>query len=106
MVQDRLYENENLSLASAAEQLNVSSQQLSELVNTNFDMSFPRYVRQHRVEAAKQLLADEPESSVLSVSLATGFKSQSSFYTAFKEHTGQTPAAFRAELLKKPTSAA
>jgi len=100
MVQERCYENENLTLTTIAEQLDVSPQQLSELVNTNFGMSFPRYVRQHRVEAAKQLLAAEPQSSVLSIGLATGFKSQSSFYTAFKDLTGQTPAAFRAELQK------
>lgn len=95
MVVDRCYENENLTLADVAEQLDVSSQQLSELVNGCFNMSFPRYVRQHRVEAARQMLLAEPDASVLSVGLATGFKSQSSFYTAFKEHTGSTPAGFR-----------
>lgn len=103
MIQDRCFENESLTLTTTAEQLNILPQQLSELVNTNFGMSFPRYIRQHRVEAAKQLLAAEPDSSVLSISLSTGFKSQSSFYTAFKELTGQTPAAFRAELQKKAT---
>ncbi len=104
MIQDRCFENESLTLTTTAEQLDISAQQLSELVNTHFGISFPRYVRQHRVEAAKQLLASEPESSVLSISLSTGFKSQSSFYTAFKEHTGQTPAAFRAELQEKTAS--
>lgn len=95
METDRCYENENLTLANAAEQLQLSAQQLSELVNSRFGMSFPRYVRQHRVEAAKHMLVEEPDASVLSVSMATGFKSQSSFYTAFKDQTGQTPAAYR-----------
>lgn len=98
MVLDRCYENENLTLADVAQQLDVSSQQLSELVNSCFNLSFPRYVRGHRIEAAKQMLIAEPDASVLSVGLATGFKSQSSFYTAFKEHTGSTPAGFRREL--------
>jgi len=101
MLQDRIFENENLTLTSAAEQLDISAQQLSELVNSDFGMSFPRYVRQHRVEAAKQMLVGEPTASVLSVSLATGFRSQSSFYTAFKEYTGVTPAAFRTNLQQK-----
>lgn len=95
MREDRCYENENLTLSSVAEQLEMSGQQLSELVNSSFGMSFPRYVRQHRVEAAKQMLTAEPDASVLSISMATGFKSQSSFYTAFKDQTGVTPAAFR-----------
>lgn len=98
MVAERCFENENLTLADVAEQLGVSSQQLSELVNSCFNLSFPRYVRHHRVEAAKQMLIAEPQASVLSVGMATGFKSQSSFYTAFKEHTGYTPAGFRRDI--------
>jgi AraC-like DNA-binding protein len=98
MLTGRSFEDENLTLASTAEQLGISAQQLSELVNSRFGLSFPRYVRQHRVEAAKQMLVAEPDASVLSVGLANGFKSQSSFYTAFKEHTGQTPAAYRSAL--------
>ena len=101
MLQDRIFENENLTLTTTADQLDISAQQLSELVNSDFGTSFPRYVRQHRVEAAKQMLVAEPTASVLSVSLATGFKSQSSFYTAFKEHTGETPAGFRSDLQQK-----
>jgi len=99
MTQQRYYENENLTLSDVADQLDISSQQLSELVNSNFGVSFPRYIREHRVEAAKKMLLAEPDSSVLSISMATGFKSQSSFYTAFKELTGETPASFR-----KPSS--
>jgi len=95
MTQQRYYENENLTLSDVAGLLDITSQQLSELVNSNFGVSFPRYVREHRVEAAKKMLLAEPNSSVLSVGMATGFKSQSSFYTAFKELTGETPASFR-----------
>lgn len=95
MIDGRSYENENLTLAQVAEQLELSPQQLSELVNSDFNMSFPRYIRQHRVEAAKTMLLAEPDASVLSISMATGFKSQSSFYSAFKELTGQAPAGFR-----------
>jgi len=95
MLEDRVYENEDLTLNSLSDQLELTSHQLSELVNSCFGQSFPRYVRAHRVEAAKRLLLAEPGSSVLSVSVATGFKSQSSFYTAFRELTGEAPAAFR-----------
>ncbi len=95
MIGGRSYENESLTLGQVAEQLDLSPQQLSELVNSDFNMSFPRYIRQHRVEAAKKMLLAEPNASVLSISMATGFKSQSSFYSAFKELTGQAPAGFR-----------
>lgn len=95
MRDERLYENENLTLAAVAEPLGLSPQQVSELVNSSFGLSFPRYVRQYRLQAATHMLMAEPDASVLSISLATGFKSQSSFYSAFKEATGEAPASYR-----------
>ncbi len=58
-------------------------------------MSFSRYIREQRVAAAKALLLANGKQSVLSISLDTGFKSQSSFYAAFKELTGVSPGDFR-----------
>ena len=95
MVNDKYYENEDLSLATAAELLQLTSHQLSELINTQHDCSFPKFVRRHRISAAKELLVSQANASVLSISMMTGFKSQSSFYTAFKELTGKSPAEYR-----------
>ena len=95
MIEDKLFQNEDLKLGTLAEQLDLSAHQLSELINTNYDYSFPRYVREHRIREAKELLTNEPNSSVLSISMMTGFKSQSNFYTAFKEITGLSPGQFR-----------
>ena len=95
MLEEQIYENDDLSLNTVAEQLGLTGHQLSELVNSSFSLSFPRYVRHHRIEAAKRMLLAEPDASVLSIGLATGFKSQSSFYTAFRDLAGQAPAAYR-----------
>lgn len=95
MLVDKQYQNENLSLANVAESLELSAHQLSELINTHFDYGFPRYIREQRVSAAKHLLISEPCSSVLAISMETGFKSQSNFYTAFKEITDLSPGQFR-----------
>jgi AraC-like DNA-binding protein len=92
---EKIYEDENLSLNGVAEMTKLSSHQLSELVNTQFQMGFSRLVRQYRVEAAKKMLIDEPRASVLSVGLSVGFTSQSNFYVAFKEFTGIVPGQFR-----------
>ena len=95
MIADKHYENENLNLTMVADLLELNSHQLSELINTHHQCSFPQYVRQHRIEAAKELLISEPNASVLSISMMTGFKSQSSFYNAFKELTNESPASYR-----------
>ncbi|MEM7432300.1 MAG: helix-turn-helix domain-containing protein [Pseudomonadota bacterium] len=95
MSDEKVYQNENLNLRLLADAMDLTSHQLSELINTQCGMGFSRYVREKRIEEAKRLLLDQPDYSVLSISLATGFKSQSNFYTAFREVTGKSPGAFR-----------
>ncbi|MEM1173815.1 MAG: helix-turn-helix domain-containing protein [Pseudomonadota bacterium] len=95
MREDRIYRDESLSLPAVAALLNISPQQLSELINTQHKMGFPRFVRGFRIDEACQLLKDDPQATILSISLDTGFQSQSSFYTAFREITGTSPGQFR-----------
>ncbi len=101
MNQDRIYENENLSLAMLADALDLSPHQLSELINTRFGYGFSRYVREQRIAAARNLLRDDASASVLSIGLATGFRSQSNFYAAFREITGVSPGAWRKQAGKR-----
>ena len=96
---DQVHRAESLSLAGVAELLELSAHQLSELVNTEFGMGFPRLVRRYRVETARRMLVEEPRASVLSVGMASGFSSQSSFYVAFKEQLGEVPGAYRQRML-------
>ncbi len=95
MTHDKIYENESLSLAMLADAVGVTPHQLSELINTRFGYGFSRYVRGRRVAAARALLREDRSASVLSISLATGFRSQSNFYAAFREITGMSPGAWR-----------
>lgn len=92
---DRLYTQETLSLSHLAEQMDLNTHQLSEFINTRFKKSFSQLVREYRVNAAKEMLINEPQASVLSIGLSTGFTSQSNFYTAFREITGMPPGSFR-----------
>ena len=78
-----------------ARRLDLSSHQLSELLNRHIGTSFSRYLRARRIDDAKQLLVEQPRASVLSIGLETGFRSQSTFYSAFKEETGQSPGDWR-----------
>ena len=95
MREDKIFENENLNLNLLAGALDLKPHQLSELINTQFGFGFSRYLREQRVAAAKNILREDQSSSILSISLMTGFKSQSNFYTAFREVTGQSPGAYR-----------
>ncbi len=100
MSDGKAYQNEELSLNSLATEVGLTAHQLSELINSRLGMGFSRYVRERRVEAAKTLLLASSQT-ILSVSLDTGFRSQSAFYAAFKEITGQSPGDFRESQLRK-----
>ena len=95
MRSNKLFQNENLNLSMVASALNITSHRLSELINVHDGMGFSRYIRELRVREAKTLLARDQRSSILSISMEIGFKSQSNFYAAFKEITGQSPGDFR-----------
>ena len=95
MTHDKVFTNENLNLNLVAKDLELSVHQLSELINTRFGIGFSRYIREQRIDAAKRMLIEEPNASVLSIGLSVGFTSQSNFYAAFREITGEAPGQFR-----------
>jgi AraC-like DNA-binding protein len=95
MQSELLYLDETLTLYKLADHLAVPAHYLSQTLNQHLHTSFFEYVNQTRVEAAKQKLK-QSDDSVLSIALSVGFNARSSFYTAFKANTGQSPAQFRA----------
>lgn len=95
MQSELLYLDETLTLYKLAEHLAVPAHYLSQTLNQQLQLSFFEYVNQARVEAAKQKLK-QSDDSVLSIAMSVGFNARSSFYTAFKADTGQSPAQFRA----------
>ena len=95
MQTEHLYADQELSLANLAQRLELSSHQLSELINAQLGKGFSRYLREQRSAAARHMLCAEPSASVLSVGLSVGFSSQSNFYEAFREIEGMTPGQYR-----------
>lgn len=95
MTEDQLFQQNNLDLHTVASQLDLSTHQLSELINSSLGKSFSRYLREQRISAAQKALVEQPKTSVLAIGTEVGFSSQSNFYEAFKEIVGTTPAKFR-----------
>lgn len=97
MEQERVFLDPELSLPRLAEQLGCSVNHLSQAINAGHSMSFFDYINQFRVaEAARMLRQKDCQfPAILDVALSVGFNSTSTFYTAFKKSTGQTPAKYR-----------
>jgi AraC-like DNA-binding protein len=92
-----VYRRPDLTLPNLAALVNCSVNHLSQVINSGFGMSFFDYLNQYRIEHAKHMLSQKSgrQQSVLSIAFTVGFNSNSSFYTAFKKASGQTPAQYR-----------
>lgn len=96
---DKIYRHETLNLSQVAQQMDLNTHQLSELINSKLHQGFSRYLREYRINEAKQLLLSEPDASVLSIGLSVGFNSQSNFYAAFAEIEALAPGQYRKQKL-------
>ena len=87
----------DLTLNELADQLEIPARQLSNLINQQLGQTFFDLINRYRVEEAKRRIreSDDPKLTVLEVMYQVGFNSKSSFNTAFKKYTGQTPTEFR-----------
>ncbi len=93
--QDKLYLDNELTLASLAENISCSAHHLSQVINTVESRSFNEVLNCLRVEEAKEQLVNFPNKTVTDIAMDSGFNSKSSFYALFKKATGQTPGAFK-----------
>ena len=91
---EELFKNPNLTLPILAKKLNIRPQLLSQLLNNNLNKSFSQYINEYRIEEAKHLLKTHPNLKIEIIAEKSGFNSNSTFYTAFKNITNTTPAKY------------
>ncbi|TGL92749.1 AraC family transcriptional regulator [Leptospira barantonii] len=101
MRSERYYLDEDLTLGRLAEELEIHTHQLSEILNQNLGKTFREYVAGFRLDEAARILIEEPQRSVLSAAYASGFNSKSAFHKLFQERFGCTPTMFRSEAISK-----
>jgi AraC-like DNA-binding protein len=89
--------NPQVSLSDLSEKLSVSTKQLSQVINQSFNKSFFDFINTYRIQEVQQILKESKDDklTVLEAMYEAGFNSKSSFNTAFKKETGQTPTEFR-----------
>lgn len=91
---EKQYRNANLSLRALSDQIGELPNYVSQALNTDINETFFDYVNRLRVEEAMERLTAS-DDTVLAIANDVGFNSRSSFYSAFKKVTGQTPTAYK-----------
>jgi AraC-like DNA-binding protein len=92
-----------LSLESLAKELKISGGYLSLLINTYSVKNFSDYINGFRIDQVTKLIIDSEyvNYTIESIGLESGFNSKSTFYSAFKKFTGQSPRQFRRQSVKQ-----
>lgn len=87
---------ERLPLRAVADRVGVHPVHLARTFRRTFHTTFASYVRQLRIDFARRELAGT--AALTDIACAAGFCDQSHFSRCFKQHTGLTPAEYRASL--------
>lgn len=96
MSSEKLYLNNELSLADLAARLEIPRQYLSQVINQMAGLKFYDYVNRYRVEEFIRLISlkEKQNHTILSVAFDAGFNSKSSFNSFFKKDRGMTPSQY------------
>jgi len=87
--------NDPLNLVEIADNVGVHPTHLARTFKKYFRSTVGEYLRKLRLDWAMKRLS-ESEDSIAEIAAAAGFYDQSHFSHQFKQHTGFTPAEFRA----------
>ena len=104
MAGEHAYRSEALTVASLAGRLAESEYRLRRLINQRLGhRNFAEFVNGHRIEAAKQRLADpvEVRTTVAAMAFDLGYGSLGPFNRAFRAATGVTPTDYRRTALTR-----
>ena len=96
METNKPYVDKNLTLFKLAEDLKISENKLSHIINTQSGLNFFEFINKYRVEdvIARMKGGEHLKSTLLGIAYDSGFNSKASFNRAFKKFTQQTPSEF------------
>jgi len=97
IIKNKLYLDPLFSMEDIVVELGFSKSYISRLVNSYSNNNFSDFVNSLRVEQAKKFLSNDEFSNytIVAIGLECGFNSKSTFYSAFKKFTSETPSSFR-----------
>ncbi|OIV43382.1 helix-turn-helix domain-containing protein [Flavobacterium johnsoniae] len=100
MSEKSLFKNPNLNLQDLSREINISSHQLSQFLNNNLGKNFTSFVNEFRINEACKIITSNDKLTLESVGYDVGFNSKSTFFAAFKKHTGTTPLNYQLQALQ------
>ena len=96
LINDKIFLNEDLTLAETARQLSTNTSYLSRLINEHYQVNFSAFLNRFRIQEAQKMILDDKFNnfSMEGIAKSSGFRSKSTFNQVFKNSTGLTPTEF------------
>ncbi len=94
----KIFKKDDLTLNKLAKRLFTNRTYLSNIIRDEFGKYFPDFINEYRVKEVMFMLSDPEKSkkySIETIAKEAGFKTTSSFNSAFKKFTGITPSVFK-----------
>lgn len=91
---EQLYKTAGLTLRELTDELAISQNKASQVLNNHMGVGFYDFVNSWRVDHAKSKIVHD-SWSLLEVAFDAGFNSKSTFNAAFKKHSGLTPSQYK-----------
>ena len=97
---EQLYTVQKFGRTELVERFHLSSKRISTAFSVN-GTSVPEFIRECRLEHARQLIVERPDMSLVEIATASGFIHASTFTVDFKNKYGVTPTKYREEKQKE-----
>ncbi len=93
----QLFLRNNLSLRDLSNEVGMSVNEVREILNEKLEVTFFKFISGYKVNEAKQLLTNtrEDQFSISTIAAKSGFNTNASFGTIFKQHTNMSPEEYR-----------
>lgn len=101
MKTEKPFLNAEFTVKDLSEGVKANARYVSQVINEYTRKNFYDFVNFYRIEFAKKLISQKPQSKILEILWDSGFNSKASFNTAFKEITGKTPSEYKKSLTEK-----
>jgi len=97
MEEEKPYLNAELTLYDLSSQMNLTKNELTELLNIHIGKNFFSYVNEFRLNAVLKKLENPnyDHYTIIAIAYDCGFNSKSTFNYLFKHHTGLTPSEYK-----------
>ncbi|WP_242121121.1 helix-turn-helix domain-containing protein [Aestuariivivens sediminicola] len=100
MEREKPYLNNKLTISDLAEELSLSTNHLSQIINQHEQVNFHDFINKYRVEEFIIKAQKDTSFSLLGLAYDSGFNSKSTFNTVFKKFKSVTPSQYIAKLKK------